>query len=275
MIYATPENIISQIEQYALAHKLNHRFVGGVSFGGLLNEQTIADIFFDEHTIRLHKHNKNTFIREDKTIRDIDIILFCEDKKGINAFHHFLKNLKTTTLHPENFPDVSVEPTLYPSLGKRNPIAQFVTALEVDTKNNLFLTFEDITQQISWQSVEPWTVILENNFRFTVRNPIADYYAYLFRSPGGPKPKDIKKILHLKKLAETIISKGKEQQPAIDYLSKDYYGAWEAYIEKLHKTSNPLTNAKKFWIKLYWLTIGTPLAHNLSRYGSNFTGSKM
>ena len=38
--------------------------------------------------------------------------------------------------------------------------------------------FDEIKEKISNDSLEPWTVILENGVRYTTRNPLADYYAY-------------------------------------------------------------------------------------------------
>lgn len=268
------EYIITTIEEYCVKHNLNHRFVGGVSFGGLVNENTSADIDNDSKTIKLINHNKETLLRSDKTVRDIDIIFFCEDRTKLTKFAAFIKRLEKEAKNKTQFPDISYEPTIYPSFGKRNPFAQFVTALEVDKKNHLFLTFDDVQQQISWESVEPWKVVLENSVQFTVRNPIADYYAYLFRSPGGPKPKDEKKLKDLKKLADHMMKVGKKHDPVIDYASEIYYGSWQTYIDKLNKTENPVTNTKKFWLRVYWMTIGTLLAHTFTRSHHSFTGMK-
>lgn len=266
------EQIISAIETYCNQHTLNHRFVGGVSFGGLLNDKTTAEINIEGKTVRLKKHNQETLFRKDKTIRDIDVIFFCGDKHKLSKFASFIADLRKNAPKTEIFPDISYEPTIYPTFGKRNHFAQFVTALEVDEKNNVYLAFDDVRQKISWESVEPWTVILEDGMKFTVRNPIADYYAYIFRSPAGPKPKDEKKLRYVKKLADAVIALGKDSN--IDYNSQTYYGAWQTYIEKLNKTENPMTNTKKFWLKVYWLTIGTLFAHIFTRSGNNFTGVK-
>src|SRR5579859_8046157 len=88
------EDIIITIENYCKTNYLNHRFVGGVSFGGLVNEKTIADINFSTKTITLINHNKETPFRKDKTMRDIDLIFFCEDKKKLSAFTAFIKSLQ-------------------------------------------------------------------------------------------------------------------------------------------------------------------------------------
>lgn len=280
------EKTITAIETYCKQQKINHRFVGGVSFGGLLNDKTTAEIDIDTKTIRLKNHNKETLLRKDRTVRDIDLIFFCDNKEKLKHFGLFVDTLKSKFRHsglsgilskelaPSVFPDISYEPTIYPTFGKRNHFSQFVTALEVDAKNNLYLAFDDVQQQISWESVEPWTVILEDGMQFTIRNPIADYYAYIFRSPAGPKPKDEKKLRYVKKLAEAVIRLGREHNPTIDYESQQYYGAWQTYIEKLNKTENPVTNTKKFWLRVYWQTIGTFFAHIFTRSGNNFTGVK-
>lgn len=271
--------IIQQIEDYCDQHKLNHRFVGGVSYGGLLNKKTTYDISITEKKVILQNHNPLTLLRNDQTIRDIDMILFCEDMKKFLAFKQFLIDIEQASWKQHKpFPLVSVENAIYETLGIRNPMNQFVTSLEVDKKNNVYLTFDDITQQIHWDSVEPWHVVLENGATFTTRNPIADYFAYQYRAPGGIKPKDIKKLVYLKILAEAVTEAGTKNTPAVNYFSEHYYLPWKDYIKKLDITTHPRIKVKKFLLVLYWTTIGTTLAHGkgalryLLIFSNRFTG---
>src|SRR6266480_2576101 len=141
--------IVSTIEKYCKENNIDHRFVGSVSFGGLLTEQTKYTIFINKKLIQLRNHRPLIMIRDDQTIRDIDIILFCNDKEKIKKFKHFFTQLKK---QEQYFPLISFEATIYPSFGKRNSFLQFVTALEVDEKNQLSLAFEHIKQKISWES---------------------------------------------------------------------------------------------------------------------------
>ncbi len=263
------EQTIGRIEKYALKHQLNHRFVGGVSFGGLLNKHTTYDISIKDKKILLYHHNPLTVIRNDKSIRDIDLIYFSEDKEKKQQFEQFISELEKSS---QVFPDISAEPAVYTTISKRNHLFQFLTAYEV-VADTLFLTFDVISQKITWQSVEPWTVVLENGLYYTVRNPIADYYAYLFRSPAGLKPKDKEKIIFLKKLADTVIAEGKKQK--INYQSLEYYLPWQQYMKKLKQTKNIRAKAKIYFMKIYWQTIGKYLAHSkMVVLTNNFTGTK-
>lgn len=266
------ESIIEQIEIYANQNNIDHRFVGGVSFGGLLNEKTTCKIDLNKKTIYLKRHNTISLERSDHTIRDIDLISFCDDAGKIKGLKKFIKKLKKHSKRP--FPDVSIEAAIHTKFKNRKYLFQFVTAYEI-IGNRLYLAFDEILQNISWKSVEPWYVVLETGLTYTVRNPIADYYAYYFRSPAGIKPKDEKKIVFVKKLADALISEGKKHKPRpIDYLSGAYYGHWKDYIEQLHSTKNTFTKSKIILMRLYWQTIGNILGHSqlLAGFSTQFTG---
>lgn len=272
---------IQQIELYCNKHTLNHRFVGSVSFGGLLNDKTTYDIAITKKAVKLQDHNPVTLYRDDGTVRDIDLILFCDNQKKMLDFKKFLIDLEHVAFrHKVVFPLISVENAIYEGMNIRDPMYQFVTALEVNKKKNLFLTFDDIIQQISWESIEPWKVVLEGEEKteYTVRNPVADFYAYQFRAPGGIKPKDKEKMDYLKKLAERVIKEGREQQ--IDYLGDTYFTPWRQFIKALAQTTHPRITAKKVILAMYWSTIGTTFAHGkgvlryVSIFSNQFTGGK-
>lgn len=272
--------VILAIEQYCRKKNIIHRFVGGVSYGGLLNKHTTYTIDIAEKTVRLSLHNPLSLMRIDGTIRDIDLIIFCPAKKESSHLKNYIYEMESIAAKAHTpFPVVSIENAIYePEI--RNTTAQFVTAIEITKHNDLFLTFDDITQRISWESLEPWQVILEDGTSFTTRNPIADYYAYQVRAPGGIKPKDREKIKWLKKLSESVIDEGKKYEPTTDYTSDMYYGSWKEYMKRLDGTSHVRIRIKKFLLALYWHTIGTTLAHGkgLLRYilvfSNQFTGVK-
>lgn len=264
--------IVQSIEGYCQKNNLDHRFVGGVSFGGLLQEKTTWDITIESKTIKLFRHNPLLAFRQDGSIRDIDIILFCDNNKKLLDFKAFLiEQEQSAHRKKEVFPLVSVENAIYQSLGIRNPINQFVTALEVDKDKKIYLAFDEIQQAISWKSLEPWHVILDDTTTYTVRNPIADYYAYIFRSPGGIKPKDEQKVMILKKLKETMIEIGLHQPEAINFESEEYYKTWEKYIDKLNKSTSLRIRLKIAFMWVYWRTLGTPLTHGKGIIGKSIT----
>lgn len=250
------ESIVCEIESYCKKNNLNHRFVGSISYGGLLNKKTFSSINVRGKTVTLFNSNPLSLLRSDNSLRDIDLILFCDNLNKITKFKQFIKKISFSY---SSFPLICVEATIYPNFGKRNKLLQMVTSLETDEKNNLFLAFDNIKQVITWKSVEPWTLILNKKISYTTRNPIADYFAYQFRSPSGTKPKDKDKVIFLKKLSEKLIEEG--QKNKIDYLSDSYFENWQIFLNKLEKTNSTSIFIKKQLLKYYWLTIGTYLAH--------------
>src|SRR5579864_8247628 len=87
--------IISDLETYCKKNTLNHRFVGSVSYGGLLNKKTTFKINIKKKEVMLEHHNKLSFLRADNSIRDIDIILFCDDRQKIDRFKKFIGELRS------------------------------------------------------------------------------------------------------------------------------------------------------------------------------------
>lgn len=251
-------SMVRAIEEYALTHHIDHRFVGGMSYGGLLNKDTKYKIDIAKRTITLTGHNPLLLIRPDKSIRDIDIILCSYLPDKLPALKKFLNQLKWQARLKHGYtPPISFEgPAPYGSVPQG--VMQLVTTLQA-RGSTIYLVFDRIHQQISHASLEPWTVVLEDGTSYTTRNPIADYYAYQFRSPAGVKPKDRKKLVFLKNLAEAVIVKGKKR--GINYESKEYFGPWITFISQLEQSTLASVRFKRALTRLYWNTIGTTLAH--------------
>lgn len=251
-------NMVKAIEDYGRSNGLDHRFVGGISYGGLLADETSYKIDIVKRTVRLAGHNPLLLLRPDKSVRDIDLILCSYHPEKIAPLKRFLNKLKWQVRIKLGFtPPVSFE-GLVPYGSTPQGLMQYVTTMQV-RDDEILLVFDKIRQPVSHVSLEPWTVILEDGTSYTTRNPIADYYAYQFRSPAGVKPKDINKLIHLKKLTDTIVEAGHKK--GIDYMSDEYYGPWQEYINKLENSTLPSVRSKRFLTQLYWKTIGTTLAH--------------
>lgn len=246
---------------------IDYRFVGGVSFGGLLNEKTTWKIDIKKRRITLNNFTNLSLYRKDKTKRDIDVLLFEKDKGKI-------KKLRDAIAH-DIFDTTTIESAIYyPE--KINPLLQFVTAITIDKKGVPSLVFGSLEQPISSMSLEPWTLVI-GDVQLRVRNPIADFFAYQVRSPSGVKPKDRSKIVLLKNLAEDVIKKGQEEHT--DFWSENYYGPWRMYTQNLVTTTDLQIKVKKAFMKWYWDTIGPSLAHGFGLSGklysslsSQFTG---
>ncbi len=259
------EEIIQEIELFCKKNSIDHRFVGGISFGGFLHAKTTWTIDIKKRVVTLKNHNPLSLIREDNTIRDIDLIVLSQEKKDMLQTY-----VATLAKQYKQFPSVSIESPIQVHKQQRNVLTQFVSALEIDEKNNIYFSFENIKQKISWKSIEPWTVVLADKTSFTVRNPVGDYLGYLLRTPSGLKPKDKEKIVYVKKLADDVIKQGKKNN--IDYLSEEYFGTWQEFIDKISKSNNPSIVIKKNITAIYWQTIGTSCSRIFSSLGNQFTG---
>lgn len=250
--------MVKAIEDYGQDNGIDHRFVGGISYGGLLNEKTTYDIDIQGRTIKLTGHNPLLLLRPDKSVRDIDLILCSYHPDKTAPLKRFLNKLKWQVRIKLGYtPPISFE-GLMPYGSTPQGLLRYVTTMQVRDAD-IYLVFDKIRQQITHASLEPWHVVLEDGTTYTTRNPIADYYAYQFRSPAGVKPKDITKLIHLKKLTDALIAAGHKK--GIDYASDDYYGPWQEYINKLENSTLPSVRSKRFLTQLYWKTIGTTLAH--------------
>ncbi|NTU73814.1 hypothetical protein HGB07_06665 [Candidatus Roizmanbacteria bacterium] len=267
-------DLIIQLSRYLNEHQINHRFVGGVSWSGLLNKQTTYNIDIKKRSIRLHKYNQLVLTRTDGSPKDIDIIVFIEKESDYQKLKLFALNLRKNYPQP---PIISIENARYEKAEQGN-IWQFVTALSVKN-GTLFLTFDSIREEISWESIAPWQVILDGGVTYTVRNPIADSYAYRIRVPSGTKPKDVAKLTELDKLRDEVIKQGKEIK--IDFMSEEYFAPWKRYQMQLAGSSEISVQIKRTITKIYWSTIGTALAHGggllgiiAEKLSNQFTGSR-
>jgi hypothetical protein len=259
-------SMIADIEQFCVKNNIDHRFVGGVSYGGLLNKTTTYDIDIVNRTVHLKNHNTLALLREDGTVKDIDFIFLTTSSSDILKLKKFTNRLKWNTRLKISFtPSISFEGPL-PFIGSTIPGQFFQYVTEIGVKNGqYYLVFENIVQAISHASLEPWTLILEEGMSYTTRNPIADYYAYQFRSPSGVKPKDIEKLIHLKKLVRAVEKAGRAVH--VNYRSADYFKPWQKYIETLTESTFPSVQSKRAITSWYWSTWGTNFAH-----GKGITG---
>src|SRR3989344_1348388 len=88
------EYMIAAIEKYAKSNGVDHRFVGGVSYGGLLDNQTTYSIDIQKKVVKLHNHRSFEFVRADGSVRDIDLIVLNQNTEVIDDFSHYIQTLK-------------------------------------------------------------------------------------------------------------------------------------------------------------------------------------
>ncbi len=265
------EEMVQQIEEFGKQHHISHRFVGGISYGGLLNDRTTYTIDVLNREVYLKRHNPLTLLREDGTVRDLDLIFLTQNQTEIRRLKEFIRELKWKTRNKISFtPSISIEGVRsIDDKTKTEQFFQYVT--EIGLKNGrYYLWFDEIKEKISAESLEAWTVVLENGMRYTTRNPLADYYAYQFRSPSGVKLKDIEKVKLLKKLSNAVIKEG--LAVSITYTSKRYYQPWQSFIRKLQKSTLPAVLSKRAILAWYWETLGTSFAHGKGVLGKILFG---
>lgn len=255
--------ILAGIENYCSQNNLNHRFVGG-TLTDLIGPQTEFEIDAAGKTIRLKGSNPQIMMRGDGTVKDVDLVIFSNNRQTyIEARNTFAAWARTAKAENIPFPQISVEAAYHPGWPKRNRLKQFVSAFEVDGKGHLALTFGNVRQQIPHESIEPWTVILENGTRLTTFNPVAHRLCYQLRVPSGIKPKDRNKMPTLLEFAQKTIAAGLVL--GINYVTM--YQPWITYIDKLQNHPDPLTKVKGTATKLYWETLGTQVSHGAGPLG--------
>lgn len=274
--------IVCQIEKLCQETWITHRFVGGVAYSGLLKDKTTFKVDVAARTVYLKKHRELPVFRDDGTVRDIDLMTFCPDQEKIASLKRMISRQALISGLGDKFPFVSVENAVFNDDKKHNKIFQFVYSVFIDGedfgKGRVYLVYEGIREEISWQSLEPWMVVLEDGRKYTVRNPYGDLLGYLIRTPIGFKPKDREKLALMEPLVDETIKLGKSQ--GIDYFGDGYYGPWLNFFQKM-ATAGGTVGLKREIIKTYWDIFGTKLAHGkgpvakvISRLGNQFTGIK-
>jgi len=183
--------IISEFEDYSREHKLQHLYVGGAiaDFEGKDTQVT-----FDHENMRVYliNHPEPSMIRSDGTVKDMDIILMTRDQEKIKAAReYFAQKAAEAKQLGLPYPQVSIESIYYPEGPNRKAWKQFVSAQEVDEQDNISYVLGETSQQIPWETMAPWTYVLEDGTEITGRNPVAQAIAYSLRVPSGVKKKDL------------------------------------------------------------------------------------
>jgi hypothetical protein len=274
--------IVCQIERLCQEMEIAHRFVGGVAYSGLLTSETSFKVSVPTKTVRLKNHRELPVFRDDGTVRDIDLVTFCPDPEKIAQLKKMISSQAVISGLGDKYPFVSVENAVFNNDKKHNKIFQFVYSVFIDGedfgKGRVYLVYENIREEISWKSLEAWTIVLQDGKKYTVRNPYGDLLGYLVRTPIGFKPKDREKLALMEPLVDETIELGKKQ--GVDYFGDDYYGPWLNFFQKM-ATAGGTVGLKREIIKTYWDIFGTKLAHGkgpvakvISRLGNQFTGIK-
>lgn len=266
--------IVSDIESYCQDNGLDHRFVGG-TVSDLIGPETEFQIYVAARRIRLVNANKPTMIREDGSVKDMDLVVFTKSREDfLRAKSTFERRETEAKAQNQPFPQISIEAAYQPDWPERNKLKQFVSAFEFDQDGNPSLVFGDTNQEIGAETLQPWTIDIDGWNQITTFNPVAHRLCYELRVPSGLKPKDVAKMPPLEKFATAVIKEGLES--GIDYHLE--FNSWWAYIQKLQRFPDPLTRVKGIITEVWWETLGTSVTHgkgmlgNLSRFNNRMNG---
>lgn len=264
----------------------NHRFVGG-TLTDFLNPRTRVEFDFDRNIVYLSDCTTPQMYRSDRTVKDADIISFCEDPLIFKRVKRELEDLEESFERKKlPFPHVSIEPTRFPTFAPANRALQFTSGFEVDKNGDLFLTFDRIRQKTDWDAVEPWDVILtgKNGVFFTTLNPFAHALRYLMRVPSGmkKKDKDIKEqdgVIFNKMSPFVKLALDFAQEAEVHGLDMEQlYAPWIEFIMKMRYDKTPRMRTKRLVTDTYWNSFGTVIAHGrgifkpLAELGDRFAG---
>lgn len=272
------------VQNLCKLYDLDHRFVGG-TLTDLINLRTKATFDFKERRMYLRDYNQPQMFRPDGTIKDMDLISFRRNSQafddGKEALGEKEQGVKKQGLP---FPHISIEPIRIPA-NPRSPVLQFVSGFETND-GDLFLTFDHIRQKIDPRTVEPWRVVLTDDFgvSFITLNPYAHALRYLMRVPSGMKRKDkevkeengqfYSKMSPYVELALRFAEEAEVQDIDITEL----YAPWIEFIMKMRYDKALAIRVKRLATETYWDTIGTTLAHGrgifepIAKLGDRFTG---
>lgn len=280
--------ILGQIEQYCQEMGLNHRFVGG-TFTDFIGPNTEFKIDTEIKRIQLIHSNGSTMTRTDKTIKDVDLVVFNPDR---NKFLEAKEEFRSWRLEAQKnglpYPNISAEAAWHPGWPERKKLGQMVSVFEFDENGQPYLVFGSIKQPISPESLDPWEVIIEDGASITTFNPIGHLECYHLRNPSGIKKKDTEpigsydgagkkpysKLDLLERLSEEVAEEGKKR--GVDF--EKIFNDWIVYARALQHDPDLLIRSKAVMLRAYWATIGTPLAHGvgllrgLSTLSNRFTG---
>lgn len=239
--------IINAVGNYFDSQNIQHAFVGG-TVANLIGENTTAIVDVQNKSITLQNGENPSMIRENGTVRDLDILIFTKEEDALTKSRQAIGDLaEESQAQGLAYPPISIEAAYQPDWNrKRNRWTQLVTMEEFDLLGNLFLTYGHTKQQVDHDTLQTWTY---NTNGLSVRSfpPGALWRRYTFRVASGVKSKDKAKVEQLKRFDDQT----KDEVP-IDYSS------WDSYADKLFNHADPLTKFikspfTKIWWSISWL----------------------
>lgn len=262
---------IQKTQQVGQQHGFTIVVVGGAIVRLIDKKTTIEKVDAKKRMIFLKDaENPGTTRSEDaRTTVDIDGIVFSnatdpftqEVKQG---YTYLLKNLHRLRKDTPHFPPISLEPVLYhPYFPKPNQLTQFVSSVESYQANHFFFRLDSVKEDVSQESLDFWTYVLDKDTSVISLNPLAIQRRYAIRG-FSVKPKDKEKIWGKTSIFAHFVQDF--SQKTNHALEKDFI-AWDEFARRIATSNNPSIRSKKALWNAYWQTIGTYLAHGTGIVG--------
>ncbi len=276
---------VSRAEEIFNQAEVEHRFVGGI-VTDTLGADTIVKVDSLNRQANIYYHRPFSLIRPDQTVKDLDVIGFSLYPESYReAERKLAEEARLAKQKGLPYPDISTEATYYPGWRKRNRTIQLVSTFDVDDEEKLYLNFGSISQQIPWETVDPWVMTFDGGLKFTTINPVGLMKCYSLRTYAGIKKKDLAPAVLHEGVAYSkmdLIARAAQfvdDQAFLD--QQEYFGiyqSWDEYTDRLLNHPDGLTRVKALVTRLYWNTIGPSVAHGrgwvrpLVSFNSKFTG---
>jgi hypothetical protein len=268
---------ILQVQKIGLQHGFTIVIVGGALTRLIGPKTTIKKIDTDKNTLYLEGAENPGVIRgEDlpagkagvKTIVDIDAIAFSNEndpfsKEVKDAFYKLKNALRELQKSTKDFPAISLEPVLYhPHFPKPNQLTQFVSSIESYHDHDYFFRLGTVKQDVQKASLAFWTYNMDSDSIISL-SPLAIQKRYAIRG-FSIKPKDKDKMWS-------------PHSPFVQFLTKftaktdgayeKYFAEWDEFATRVALSRIPSMRLKKGLWELYWITVGTYLAHGTGLAG--------
>lgn len=250
-------------------------YVGGVVSSRIGPNTSLGHVNTITQSFSLQNEVPYNPVRNDGTVRDIDVVAFCED---LPMFQVAKAEMEAA------FPEVpiSIEGVRYPGWPERKRYKQFVVGNDIDQEGDVQFAFDDVRMSMPKEAFEVWQLQTAEGLILPVFSPATHAMRYLVRVPSGLKPKDDgEKFSSLMHLANEFTTHIGELDPVKD---GEYFNAvyvpWVDFLQRCQEVSPySFTGAKVMVDRVWWNTIGEKIANGngpmgkiFARLGSSFSG---
>jgi hypothetical protein len=196
-----------------------------VYVGGLPTDLLLADRIYTsqvDKTIEVDDRTQVPLLRPNRTLRDIDIMCFSDDKNFVTELHHKLHTQLSGADSGIRAGKVSVSG--YEKAIRTHSYLQLVSQVS-KREEEVQLSIGPIAESLSASTFEERWTIKYRSMHIPIHHPIAHMYNYRVRSLAGLRPKDSEKVLRLEQRLRKIFSED-QWEPFSPY------GVFEARVDR-------------------------------------------